>query len=175
MEEHLSSLPGDAAGAVEHRTLGAEEEVPAEIDDAPAIPAPIPASGLIPNIADHVVELQQDGGHDRWRVLVDGLPVPMTFTETESDVSGAGLHYERVLRAPAAADWVALGTCVAQKIGFSVSSYRSTWRACCRWRPSKGITIYNTVMHGSELVELTFPTELNAVTVRWNHHSDGSS
>ena len=111
--------------------------------------------------------------HDQWRVVLDDLPIPMTFRETESTRTNAG-YYDEELSSAQAVTAINFGPCARQGECFEVERTEDGWRGVCRWKTS-ATAMYNTVIYDLESIELRFVMDCSSVAVVWDHHTDLSS
>jgi hypothetical protein len=112
------------------------------------------------------------GAEGRWRVLVDGAPVPMTVTEVETATTNAG-SYEKPSRPRVDALWIA-APAMLEPGELEVRSRPEGWTVRRNVTVSR-VAIYNTVVSTSMWFTLAFPRDLSRVDVTIDEYTDTSS
>jgi hypothetical protein len=110
-----------------------------------------------------------DGGH---RIEVDGRPVPMLHSVTESRETNSG-RYKDVLVQPRLVSAVPLAMLAEGRSQASVSrsSERPAW--CVYATAVTGrAEVYNTAIYELQSISLQFPDDFSEVSVVTNTHTD---
>ncbi|MGX1807778.1 hypothetical protein ACWIGI_18830 [Nocardia sp. NPDC055321] len=119
------------------------------------------------------VELERGSDTAEFRVLVDGQPIPMTYTETESWNSNT-TRGTRAVREPAPARWARASVPLPVPLRLDSSIHDDSLRVSMRLEhhAAEGL---GTVVHSSDTVYLRFGPDCAAVEVDLNHYTDTSS
>ncbi|MEU0541500.1 hypothetical protein ABZ319_16685 [Nocardia sp. NPDC005978] len=119
------------------------------------------------------VELERGSDASEFRVLVDGRPIAMTFTETESKLSNTRSG-TRTVREPVPVQWAraSIPLPVPVRLDSSIHNDELRVRLPLDHHAVEGL---GTVVHTSDTVYLRFGPDCAAVEVDLNHYTDTSS
>ncbi|KPM53712.1 hypothetical protein ACG83_24255 [Frankia sp. R43] len=137
----------------------------------------------MPEIAveNHRMSTELNNQEDGFRILLDGNPVAMTLTETDTTVGNTRTH-TREIRPPGPVDWLPGGALLPGGARLSGGAWLET--AEIEVRPGRAVHLsfpmlsgesYNTVVYLQESLVLTFDPAYTQVDVTWDHWSDVST
>ncbi|WP_232295588.1 hypothetical protein [Parafrankia sp. EUN1f] len=132
-------------------------------------------------VDNHRMSTELNDQDDGFRILLDGDPVAMTLTETETIVGNTRTH-TRETRPPGPADWLPGGAALPGGDRLGGGAWLET--AEIEVRPGRAVhlsfpmlsgDVYNTSVYLRESLLLIFDPTYTQVDVTWDHWADVST
>ena len=150
------------------RVLRPEDEFRVGSQQIPGAPP-----GIRFTVADRQIDLYRTFGSGRWRLMVDGLHLAMSFRESQAHTTNAG-RYDSEQEA-SEVEFLPIGGDGPLGIAeFEIRRVPGGIQASGSWG-GRTAEIYNTVIYEYHHLVLAFPDDFSRIAVELSHSMDSSS